>query len=86
MYPCCAPSALLPSNQRRILSLRAAACHLRAPHVISKYTPEFYRHAVVQQNDSNQGDNLDLAKTLALQTLEMQAAWQHQQAASQLCG
>ncbi len=69
-----------------VLWLHAAACHLRVPHVISKYTPEFYRHAVVQKDDSNQGDNLDLARTLALQTLEMQAAWQHQQAASQICG
>lgn len=48
--------------------------------------PEFYSHAVVQKDDSSQGDNLDLAKALALQTLEMQGAWQHQQAASQICG
>jgi len=65
--------------------MHAAACHLRAPCVISKYMPEFYRHAVVQKDDSNQGDKLDLAKTLALQTLEMQVEWQHQQAASQTC-
>ncbi|KAA6425245.1 MAG: hypothetical protein FRX49_04740 [Trebouxia sp. A1-2] len=36
--------------------------------------PEFYSHAVVQKDDSSQGDNLDLAKALALQTLEMQDA------------
>ncbi|KAL0021311.1 hypothetical protein WJX77_002429 [Trebouxia sp. C0004] len=46
--------------------------------------PEFYRHAVVHKDDSNQGDKLDLAKMLTLQTLEMQADWQHQQAESQI--
>ena len=86
MNPGCDSSAPLPSNQGQILCLPAAACHLRAPRVISKYMPEFYRHTVVQRADSNQGDKLDLAKTLALQTLEMQVAWQHQQAASHICG
>ncbi|KAL0036736.1 hypothetical protein WJX79_007919 [Trebouxia sp. C0005] len=73
-----------PFDESVWLADTSAACHLRTPRVISKYMPEFYSHAVVQKDDSSQGDNLDLAKALALQTLEMQGAWQHQQAASQI--